>query len=109
MMDAENELTLQLTAEELQIVRSILQTLVPEREVWVFGSRATPKHKPYSDLDLVVMGEEALPLVTSADLREAFSDSDLNFKVDLVVWSELTENFKQIIRNHYVVIQDASL
>ena len=54
------------------------------------------------------MGEEALPLVTSADLREAFSDSDLNFKVDLVVWSELTENFKQIIRNHYVVIQDTS-
>lgn len=107
-MDTENEFTLQLTAEELQIVRSILQTLVPDREVWVFGSRATAKHKPYSDLDLVVMGEEALPLATSADLREAFSDSDLNFKVDLVVWSELTENFKQIIRNHYVVIQDAS-
>jgi hypothetical protein len=28
--------------------------------------------------------------------------------VDLVVWSELTENFKQIIGNHHVVIQDAS-
>ena len=108
MMDAENELTLQLTAEELHIVRSILQILVPHREVWIFGSRTTTKHKPYSDLDLVVMGEEPLPLVTSADLREAFSDSDLNFKVDLVVWSELTENFKQIIRNHYVVIQHAS-
>jgi len=107
-MGAENELFLKLTAEEHQIVRSILQTCVPDREVWVFGSRATAKHKPYSDLDLVVLGEEALPLATTADLREAFSNSDLNFKVDLVVWFELTENFKQIIRNHYVVIQDAS-
>ena len=106
-MVAENRSTLQLSAEELQIVHSILQRLVSDREVWVFGSRATPKHKPYSDLDLVVMGEEALPLVTSADLREAFSDSDLNFKVDLVVWSELTENFKKIIKKHYLIIQDA--
>ena len=51
------------------------------------------------------MGEEALPLATTADLREAFSASDLKFKVDLLVWSELTENFKKIIRNHHVVIQ----
>lgn len=106
-MDAENESFLNLTAEEHQIVRSILQTCVPDREVWVFGSRATAKHKPYSDLDLVVMGEEALPLATTADLREAFSNSDLKFKVDLVVWSELTDNFKKIIKNHYLIIQDA--
>ena len=106
-MVAENGSTLQLSEEELQIVHSILQSLVSDREVWVFGSRATAKYKPYSDLDLVVMGEEALPLATTADLREAFSNSDLKFKVDLVVWSELTENFKQIIRNHYLIIQDA--
>jgi predicted nucleotidyltransferase len=106
-MVAENGSTLQLSEEELQIVHSILQSLVSDREVWVFGSRATAKHKPYSDLDLVVMGEEALPLATTADLREAFSNSDLKFKVDLVVWSELTENFKKIIRNHYLIIQDA--
>jgi type I restriction enzyme S subunit len=104
-MHAENGSTLQLTAEEHQIVQSILQNLVPHREVWVFGSRATASYKPYSDLDLVVMGEETLPLATTADLREAFSDSALKFKVDLLVWSELTDNFKHIIQDHHVVIQ----
>ena len=97
--------TLHLTAEEQHALQSILQSIIPDRTVWIFGSRITDKHKPYSDLDLVVMGEEALPLATTADLREAFSDSDLKFKVDLLVWSELTDNFKQIIRNHHVVIQ----
>ena len=99
--------TLHLTAEEQHAVHSILQSIIPDRTVWVFGSRITDKHKPYSDLDLVVMGEEALPLATFADLREAFSNSDLTFKVDLVVWPELTDNFKQIIQQNHAVIQRA--
>ena len=53
------------------------------------------------------MGENALPVEKLADLHNALSESDLTFKVDVVVWSDLTNNFKSIIQNHYTVIQSA--
>ena len=37
------------------IVQDILRRLAPEHEVWVFGSRATGRAKPYSDLDLMLL------------------------------------------------------
>jgi predicted nucleotidyltransferase len=100
-----SEKLLQLTTEETHCVQKILHSIVPDRTVLAFGSRTTAHYKPYSDLDLVVMGHETLPAAMSADLHQAFSESNLAFKVDLVIWSELTDNFKHIIQDHHVVIQ----
>ena len=99
----ESEVSLQ--PEELKCIKDIFRNIIPDREVRAFGSRTSAHHKPFSDLDVVVMGENALPIEKLADLHNAFSESDLTFKVDIVVWSELTENFKKIIENKYVVIK----
>ena len=96
-----------LTQEEHRCVTTLLQTIIPEREVRAFGSRTTSFHKPFSDLDLVVMGDQGLPADKAADLRQSFSDSDLTFKVDLVIWSELQDHFKRMIESGSVVIQSA--
>jgi len=94
-----------LSPEELLCIKTILHNIIPDREVLAFGSRITTSHKLYSDLDLAVMGDSLLAIEKIADLRSAFSESDLPFKVDVIVWSELTDNFKRIVQNHYVVIQ----
>ena len=99
----ESEVSLQ--PEELKCIKAIFQNIIPDREVLAFGSRTSAHYKPFADLDVVVMGENALPIEKLADLHNAFSESDLTFKVDIVVWSELTENFKNIIKNHCVVIK----
>ncbi|MGF1640346.1 MAG: nucleotidyltransferase domain-containing protein, partial [Rhodospirillales bacterium] len=70
-----------------KIVRRILRRHVPERDVWAFGSRVTGAAKPHSDLDLAIIGDRPLPLAASAALAEAFSDSDLPWKVDIVDWA----------------------
>jgi len=94
-----------LQPEELKCIKAIFQNIIPDREVWAFGSRTSAHHKPFSDLDVVVMGENALPVEKLADLHNALSESDLTFKVDVVVWADLSNNFKSIIQNHYTVIQ----
>jgi predicted nucleotidyltransferase len=99
----ESEVSLQ--PEELKCIKAIFQNIIPDREVRAFGSRTSAHHKPFSDLDVVVMGENALPVEKLADLHNALSESDLTFKVDVVVWSDLTNNFKSIIQNRYTVIQ----
>jgi predicted nucleotidyltransferase len=97
---------LELRPGELELVRGILQRHVPEREVWAFGSRVQGNAKPFSDLDLAVLGEQPLELSIQAELAEEFSESDLPFKVDIVDWATTSERFRQIIRKEYVVLQE---
>lgn len=97
---------LTITNEELAIVKRILQTHIPNLEVWAFGSRVKGNAKPYSDLDLAVITREPLSLQTHADLVDAFSESDLPWKVDIVDWALVAEPFKQVIMYQYVVLQE---
>lgn len=96
---------IRLTAIERKIVLSILQQYVPEYEVWAFGSRVKGNAKPYSDLDLAVITKQPLSLETHANLVDAFSESDLPWKVDIVDWAATSENFKHIIQQQFEVLQ----
>ena len=87
-----------ITPEERAIVLRILNEIVPDREVRAFGSRVTGKAKPFSDLDLAIMGDEPLSLETRARLEEAFSESDLPWKVDVLDWNLTDEKFRNLIR-----------
>ncbi|WP_294090040.1 nucleotidyltransferase family protein [uncultured Actinobacillus sp.] len=96
---------LALSEEELHIVKAILQKYVPNYAVWAFGSRVKGNAKMYSDLDLAIITDTPLTLSERADLQEAFSESDLIWKVDIVDWAATSDRFKQIIQAQYVEIQ----
>ncbi|MGB1092198.1 MAG: nucleotidyltransferase family protein [Oceanobacter sp.] len=87
-------MTIHLTPAELDTVRDILTTWLPEHEVLAFGSRVHGINlKPFSDLDLAINGEE-IDALTLTNLRNAFSESDLPFRVDLVELTETTPEFR---------------
>lgn len=91
-------MTLALTAGELAQVCAILADhLPPGVRVGVFGSRAGGTPKPFSDLDLVLESEAPLPLPLLAELAEAFDESALPWKVDLVDRRAVTDAFGAII------------
>ena len=92
---------------DLALVKSILRDHVPERRILAFGSRVMGMVKAYSDLDLCLMGDTPLELNRLAHLEEAFSESTLPIKVDIVSWASLTEFFRRIIEENSVIIQEA--
>ncbi|MFZ1415065.1 MAG: nucleotidyltransferase domain-containing protein [Defluviicoccus sp.] len=98
-------LPIDVRPQQWQIVCRILRRHVPGFEVWAFGSRATGTAKPYSDLDLAVIGNGPLPLSVRAALAEAFSQSDLPWKVDIVDWATAGEALRKIIEAGKVVVQ----
>ena len=77
---------LHLLPAQADCVRRILWAHLPSgTRVSVFGSRATGRGlKPHSDLDLLIDSPVELPLMTMADVREALSESDLPFSVNLL-------------------------
>lgn len=89
----------------LDAVQRILQTHVPQHEVWAFGSRVNGAAKPYSDLDLVIITQQPLPLDVLGALQDAFAESDLPWRVDVVDWACTSESFRDIIQQNKLVIQ----
>lgn len=89
---------LALEPAELAEVRAILAPrLPPGVRVDVFGSRAGGRVKRYSDLDLVLEGDAELPQALLSNLAEAFDESRLPFKVDLVDRRAVSEAFGAVI------------
>lgn len=96
-----------ISAEQWLIVRTILRRHLPGRNVCAFGSRAKGTARPYSDLDLAVMGDEPISIATLASVKEAFSESNLPWRVDLVDWPSLSRSFRHIIERDHVLLQEA--
>jgi type I restriction enzyme S subunit len=90
---------------EWKIIKNILSQVIPERQVWAFGSRANENKKEFSNLNIVVLGEEYLAPEKEADLPDAFINSDLPTKIGIVLRSLTTDQFKSIIKQSNKVIQ----
>ncbi len=97
--------SIDLRPDHWDIVRETLQRHVPDRSVLAFGSRATWTAWDYSDLDIAIMGEVPLPQSTLWNLKEEFVESELPFRVDIVEFARLEDDFRGIVRAHGVLIQ----
>ena len=96
---------LDINPVDLRTVRRILAKRIPEWDVYVFGSRVTGTARKKSDLDLAVMPKKPMVSIQRADLKDAFTESDLPFKVDIVDWAATKEDFKKLIRREWFRIQ----
>jgi type I restriction enzyme S subunit len=96
-----------LAPHHLEKIRTVLRQHVPLCEVRAFGSRVNWTAKDYSDLDLTVVGSGKLSDDTLRHLREAFEESDLPFRVDVLDWHAISPDFQKVIEKQYEVVQKA--
>lgn len=97
-----------LAPEHLEKVRTILRQYVPQGEVRAFGSRVTRTAKAYSDLDLAVVCSGKLSDDTLNRLKEAFQESELPFRVDVLDWHATSPEFQKVIEKQYEVVFEGS-
>jgi len=109
-MSEPKTVSLDLPEKYLEQVRDLLRIHVPHAEVWAYGSRVSGGGHEASDLDLVLrspanLRQEAPGLF---DLKEAFIESELPIRVDIIDWARIPESFHGEIERAHVVIQEAS-
>lgn len=92
-----------ITPKQYKVISGLLQRHLPAVEAWAYGSRAKRTSRPQSDLDMVVFAKPEHKHQV-ADLREAFEESNLPFRVDLFVWDEMPESFRNVIEEGHVVL-----
>ena len=88
---------IQISEKERAIVDDIISQLAPDCDVLIFGSRYHGKAWEYSDLDLVFAGEGKLGLHRCCQLEDAFSESDLPYRVDVLDYHAVSPEFRAII------------
>ena len=93
---------------DLETVRNILREHAPGLEARAFGSRVSWTARETSDLDLALMTAKSLDAARMAALRGAFADSDLPFRVDVVDWAGVSENFRKTMEKDCVALADAN-
>lgn len=72
--------------------------------MWAYGSRVKRTARLNSDLDLVVFTTpEQRQQVFK--LKDVLAESNIPYIVDVHIWDEVPERFREIIRNKYLVLQ----
>lgn len=99
---------LDLTEDQLALLRALLARRVPQCEVRAFGSRVTSRARPHSDLDLVIITPRPLSDITRSELRADLEESDLPFRVDVTEWSELPAGLRAEIGARSELISEVS-
>ena len=107
-MPASPTISLDLPQKYLEQVQALLRDHVPHVEVWAYGSRVTGDSHEASDLDLVLRNPQDLQEENSAlsELKEAFIESNLPIRVDVMDWARIPTSFHREIERAHVVVQE---
>lgn len=103
---------LSLPARHLEQLRRLIATHLPQEEVWAYGSRVAGTAHDTSDLDLVVRHPADLKVQQGSvfwDLKEALSESNLPFLVELFDWATLPAAFWDNIARQHVILYSPEL
>ncbi|MCR4315276.1 MAG: nucleotidyltransferase domain-containing protein [Planctomycetes bacterium] len=93
-----------LTENQIEKIKSILEANVPGARVLAFGSRATRNARKHSDLDIAIIADEEIPFRVLGKLTFDFEESDLPFNVDVSDWSVLDTEFRESIEKQCEVL-----
>lgn len=87
--------------KHLTIIKNILHKY--PYSFYAFGSRVTGKARRFSDLDLCCVDD--IPKNQILEIEEAFEESNLPYKVDLVNWNNCSQEFQRIISHDMVLLE----
>jgi len=87
---------------EKKIKDIILNNLESDNKyrLFIFGSRVSGTPRKYSDYDIGIEGKDMIPFPVLVKIKIALQDSDLPYKVDVVDFSTVSDDFrKQALKN----------
>ena len=93
-----------IAPQHLSVVTDILRRYLPDREVWAYGSRVSGHSWRYSDLDLVVLGDQPMSVMLQEDLLDDLAETLVPYIVDLKDWNLIPQHWRDEILHRYAVI-----
>lgn len=82
----------------LELTKEIIFKHIDSKKfkVFLFGSRACGNQKPFSDIDIGIIGKEKLNSIVKADIENELDESLVPYNVDIVDFSRVDAKFKSL-------------
>lgn len=93
-----------LSPENLALLKKLIIQYLPECEIRVFGSRVNATAKPYSDIDIALKCSHPIDRKTMNRLKETLQESTLPIRVDMLDWHGISEEFRGVIEKGYEIL-----
>lgn len=92
-----------LTGEEIALIKKIVYSILDPKlySVFIFGSRATGTDQKFSDIDIGIEGQ-VLHANVRLEIEEAFEESDLPYNVEIVDFSRVRKNFREVAKQKII-------
>ena len=87
--------------ERAKIIR-LIKAIVPEAEIYLYGSRARGTFQHGSDIDIALKGE-GLTRFNAGEVREVLEASRLPYAFDVVALAAAGDEFYQVIKDEMVL------
>ena len=95
-MELEHESTVKLKKKILRIIGKHLD--LKQFKVVFFGSRVDGTGTERSDIDIGIEGHERVPFQVMNEIREAFKEMPILYKMDVVDFKEVSHEFYEVAR-----------
>ena len=94
-----------ITEKEHNIVLEILKEYFDKYSFYYYGSRIKGTFNKTSDLDILIRGNQEMPLRNLAELKEKFDKSKLPYIVNFTDYNAIDEKFFNLIEDDLVSVE----
>lgn len=94
-------MSIQLEIRHKQIIDDIIKKYPVT--VYAFGSRVKATARPLSDLDLCI--KDPIEKSILRQMQDDFEESDLPFKVDIILWDDVSHIFQKNIEKDLILFK----
>lgn len=94
-----------ITEKEHNIILKILKGYFDKYSFYYYGSRIKGTFNKTSDLDILVRGNQEMPLRDLVELKEKFDESKLPYIVNFTDYNNIDEKFFNLIKEDLVQVQ----
>ena len=98
-----------VSSKEFEIIKNILNSYIKKGKVYAFGSRYKNNNRKFSDFDIAIDTGEKLSFEFLNILKDAFEESDLPYRVDIIDYNNISDKFKKIIDGGNEIIYNANV
>ena len=98
-----------VSSDEFKIIINILKVYIKKGKVYAFGSRYKNNNRKFSDLDIAIDIGKKLSFEFLTALKEAFEESDLPYRVDIIDYNNISDKFKKIVDNGNEIIYNSEI
>ena len=94
-----------ITEKEHNIILNILKEYFDKYAFYYYGSRIKGTFNKTSDLDILIKGNQEMPLRDLVEIKEKFDESKLPYIVNFADYNSIDEKFYNLIKDDLVLVE----